>query len=167
MMRQIILIAHNVRSAHNVGSLLRTADGLGIKKVIFSGYTPYPVSKTDVRLPHISQKLESQIHKTALGAEQSVTWEHIDQLSAYLNVLRKTGFEIAALEQTARAVELRSYIPPNKIALVVGNEITGIEHDVLNQIDIHLQIRMLGQKESFNVSIAAGIALYHLRHIAG
>lgn len=166
MKRQIILIAHNIRSAHNVGSLLRTADGLGINKVIFSGYTPYPVSKTDVRLPHISQKLESQIHKTALGAEQSVNWEHIDQLTPYLNGLRKAGFEIAALEQTARAVELCSYIPPNKIALLLGNEITGIELDVLKHVDIHLQIRMLGHKESFNVSIAAGIAMYHLRYTA-
>src|SRR5579885_2599476 len=76
MPRQIVLIAHDLRSTHNIGSLLRTADGLGVEKVFITGYSPYPLMARDDRLPHLAQKLDRDIHKTALGAEQSVAWEH-------------------------------------------------------------------------------------------
>jgi 23S rRNA (guanosine2251-2'-O)-methyltransferase len=161
--RRIILVVHNVRSAHNVGALLRTADGLGIYKVTLSGYTPYPAAAEDDRLPHIAQKTNRSIQKTALGAETSVVWEKIDNIQDYLNHLRSEGYQIAALEQTAASQNLPDFKPPNKLALVVGNEIEGLDTELLNSINIRLQIPMLGAKESFNVAAAAAMALYHLR----
>src|SRR3981081_4176383 len=103
-MRDVILIAHNVRSTYNVASLLRTADGLGVKAVFLTGYTPYPQDPYDERLPYIAQKVDSQIHKTALGAAQSVPWRHSEMLEPLLDDRRGTGFAIVALEQHEHAV---------------------------------------------------------------
>jgi 23S rRNA (guanosine2251-2'-O)-methyltransferase len=163
-MRRIILIIHNVRSAHNVGSLLRTADGLGIERVIISGHSPYPKHPSDVRLPHLAEKTHQHIQKTALGAEVSMDWQYISQIDDALNHLKSEGFVVAALEQTPEAVLLNDYSPPGKIALLVGNEVNGLDTKLLNQVDRHLQIPMLGSKESFNVSVAAAMALYQLRY---
>jgi 23S rRNA (guanosine2251-2'-O)-methyltransferase len=162
-MRQIILIIHNVRSAHNVGSLLRTADGLGVEKVIISGYSPYPESKSDSRLPHLAAKTHRLIQKTALGAETAVVWEHVAKLEARLEQLKSEGYTLAALEQTVAAIDLNEYVPPDKIGLLVGSEIGGVEPALLNITDIHLQIPMFGSKESFNVAVAGAMALYRLR----
>jgi 23S rRNA (guanosine2251-2'-O)-methyltransferase len=162
-MRQIILIAHNVRSTHNVGSLLRTAEGLGVSKVIFTGYTPYPASKQDTRLPHIAHKLHSQIHKTALDAEELVQWEHNDDIFAALGQLRAQGYSLAAIEQAPGAVQLPDFAPPEKLALIVGREVEGVEPEVLASVDTVLEIPMFGKKESFNVVQAAAMALYHCR----
>ena len=162
-MRQIILIIHNVRSAHNVGSLLRTADGLGIEKVIISGISPYPAATADQRLPHIAAKTGRAIAKTSLGAESYTDWQHTDDLAAALDIYKQKGFEIIALEQTPAAVNIREYNPPNKVVLVVGNEISGIDKHALDLADKHLIIPMLGQKESFNVAVAGAMALYQLR----
>src|SRR5881628_920709 len=119
-MRNLILIAHNLRSTHNVGSLLRTADGLGLAKVILTGYTPYPVSTDDERLPHIRQKIDRQIHKTALGAESNPgLWSYVYDIHEALEALRKEGYEIAALEQTAESQKLPDFLPPQRLAIVV------------------------------------------------
>jgi 23S rRNA (guanosine2251-2'-O)-methyltransferase len=161
MPRQLILIAHNLRSTHNVGSLLRTAEGLGVTKVYLSGYTPYPTQPGDSRLPHESAKLTRQIHKTALGAEDSQPWEHINQIEPLISELKQTGYTVAALEQTATAVPLPGYTPPPKLAIIVGREVAGVEPEVLALTDLQLVIPMSGQKESFNVVQAAAMALYH------
>lgn len=161
--RQIVLIIYNVRSAYNVGSLLRTADGLGVKQVIIGGYSPYPKQLSDKRLPHLADKTHHQIQKTALGAEISVKWKYVDSIEDCLEQLQSSGFIIAALEQTAEAIKLNQYSPPQKITLFVGNEVGGLEPEVLKRSDVHLQIPMLGVKESFNVAVAGAIALYHLR----
>lgn len=163
-MRRLILIVHNVRSAHNVGSLLRTAEGLGIEKVILSGYSPYPKFRGDDRLPHLADKTDRQIHKTALGAEQTVLWEHIIDLRTYIDSLIKDGFMIAALEQTAKAVDISSFQPPAKLALIAGNEVEGLDKGLLDSTDVHLMIPMAGSKESFNVSVATSMALYQLKN---
>jgi 23S rRNA (guanosine2251-2'-O)-methyltransferase len=139
-MRQIVLIAHNLRSTHNVGSLLRTADGLGVTSVYLTGYTPYPLAAGDDRLPYIAQKLHKQIAKTALGAENSVAWR---------------------LEQTPHAVPLTEFKPPDKLAMIVGREVEGIEPEILQAAGLAVVIPMSGKKESYNVAIAAAIALYH------
>src|ERR1700733_12048980 len=117
-MRTIVLVAHNLRSCHNIGSLLRTAEGLGISQVILSGYSPYPEMDNDTRLPYIRQKLQHQIHKTALGAELSGIWRHVATFEEGISSLRLEGFTIAALEQTASAKDLPTYAPPEKIAIV-------------------------------------------------
>jgi 23S rRNA (guanosine2251-2'-O)-methyltransferase len=160
---KIILIVHNVRSCHNVGSLLRTAEGLDVEKVYLSGYTPYPEVVDDSRLPHLAHKIDSQIHKTALGAEDSQAWELINDIFQLVKDLKEQGFVIAALEQSANSQALPGYQAPPRLALIVGREVEGIEQEVLALCDVVLEIPMFGQKESFNVVQATAIALYQLR----
>ena len=167
---KIILIAHNLRSCHNVGSLLRTAEGLGVEEVILSGYTPYPMylettAIRDARLPHEATKLHKQIVKTALGAETSQPWQHIDSIKLLLLELKDQGYLLAAIEQATDSTALPSFKPPDKIALLVGREVEGVELDILAQMDTVLEIPMFGSKESFNVVQAAAMALYHCRFI--
>jgi 23S rRNA (guanosine2251-2'-O)-methyltransferase len=166
-MRHIIVIAHNLRSCHNVGSLLRTAEGLGIDKVILSGYTPYPllsrIGHADDRLPHIAAKLDKQIAKTALGAEDSQAWLYESDINSTIDRLRSEGFTIAAIEQTSDSIPLPAYQPPEKLALIIGREVEGIEAEILEMTDAALEIPMYGNKESFNVVQAAAMALYHCR----
>lgn len=164
-MREIILIAHNLRSTHNVGSLLRTAEGLGVQKVILSGYTPHPQHTNDRRLPHEAAKISRAITKTALGAEKLVRWEHHGDILPVLKKLKKQGYTIAAVEQTEHSRELPSYHAPEKIVLLVGREVEGIEPEIVDACDIALEIPMFGKKESYNVVQAAAMALYHCRFI--
>lgn len=161
--RQIIIIANNLRSIHNVGSLLRTADGLGIDKVILCGYTPHPSIPNDTRLPHEAAKIDRQIHKTALGAEESVDWDWQPDILPVIKKLKAEGYQIAALEQTPNSIKLPNFSPPGKMALILGREVEGVEPEVLEMCDISLEIPMFGQKESFNVTQAAAIAMYHIK----
>lgn len=162
MQRKIVVIAHNIRSTHNVGSILRTCDGFGVVKVYFTGYTPCPASEKDERLPHLVEKITKQIHKTALGAEQTVKWEK-GEISEVISKLKEQQFSIVALEQSSISVNLADYRPTKKIALLLGEEVAGVNQDLLNLCDQTIEIPMLGDKESFNVSVAVGIALYHTR----
>lgn len=164
MDRKIVVIAHNIRSTHNVGSLLRTADGMGIEKVCLSGYTPYPALKNDERLPHMASKINSQIKKTALGAELSMEWEYTKDILSLLTSLKKEGYTIAALEQTSRSIALPSFKPPAKIAFILGREVEGLEQYVLDLAELFVEIPMSGKKESYNVVIAAAMAVYHCRY---
>lgn len=159
----IILVAHNLRSCHNVGSLLRTAEGLGIEAVYLTGYTPFPAYVGDTRMPHLSAKITRQIHKTALGAENMVNWQHQPDITLLLASLKTDGYAVAAVEQSPAAVPLPEFAPPQKLAVVVGREVEGIEPEVLVKCDTVLEIPMFGQKESFNVVQAAAMALYHTR----
>ncbi len=163
-MVELVLIAHNLRSAHNVGSLLRTAEGLGVGKVWLSGYSPYPLRATDDRLPHLARKIDSQISKTALGAEQWLPWEHSTDVTSLIAGLKKDGFLIAALEQSAGSIALPAFTVPQKLVIIVGREVEGLETEILQLADQILEIPMLGQKESFNVVQAAAMALYHCRY---
>ena len=161
-MPEIIVLLHNIRSTYNVGSIFRTCEGFGVSKIILSGYTPYPTVPNDDRLPHIAQKLTKQIHKTALGAEGMVPFEQRD--SPDFAGLKAAGYSIIGLEQEARSIMLPDYTPPAKIALLLGEEVEGITDEMRDVCDDLIEIPMKGQKESFNVSIAAGIALYELSH---
>jgi tRNA G18 (ribose-2'-O)-methylase SpoU len=159
-MPEIIVIAHNIRSTHNVGAIFRTAEGFGVKRIILSGYTPYPAVQHDTRLPHIANKLTAQIHKTALGAEEIVPFSHQEQPD--FQQLKSDGYTIVALEQSASSIKLPAYKPPQKIALLLGEEVHGITPEMLHECQDILEIPMVGKKESFNVSVATGIALYAL-----
>lgn len=163
MSRQLIVIAHNIRSTHNVGSLLRTAEGLGIDKVYLTGYTPYPLAPNDSRLPHESAKIDRQITKTALDAEKVQAWEQQDDVFAVITDLKNQGYIVAGLEQTPTAIQLPNYQPPQKLVMILGEEVEGIAPSVLEQTDLQLIIPMFGQKESFNVVQAAAMALYHCK----
>jgi 23S rRNA (guanosine2251-2'-O)-methyltransferase len=162
--RRIIIIAHDMRSAHNVGSLLRTADGFGAR-VYLTGYTPYPAEPKDSRLPHLAAKLTRQIHKTALGTETDHDlWSHEQDVAELLQNLKDNGYEIIGLEQTEDSEKLPDYRPPRKVAILLGREVEGIEPELLKKCDDVVEIPMLGNKESFNVVEAATSALYHCRH---
>ncbi len=156
----IIVIAHNIRSAHNVGSIFRTCEGFGVSKIILSGYSPFPKLPDDPRLPHIESKLTAQIHKSALGAETMVPFEYQEKLD--IKSLKDSGYTVVGLEQDKRSILLPDYAPPNKIALLLGEEVKGLTDDLRDKCDDLIEIPMVGKKESFNVSVAAGIALYSL-----
>ena len=162
-MREIVIIAHNLRSSHNVGSLLRTAEGLSVSRVYLSGYTPYPLAKNDDRLPHIARKVDAQIQKTALGAEKLVKWQHEPDIDKTIHTLQTQGYVIIGLEQTADAVSLPDFRVSPKIAVIIGREVEGIEQAVLDMCDKHVQIPMFGKKESFNVVQASAIFLGYCR----
>ena len=119
--------------------------------------------KKDPRLPYLAQKVDKQIAKTALGAENTQVWEQKTDVRGLLRELRAHGFIVAALEQTSDALNLSTYQPPDKIALIVGREVEGVEPEILKAADLTLFIPMFGQKESFNVTQAAAMALYHCR----
>jgi len=159
-MPKIIVIAHNIRSAHNIGAIFRTAEGFGVSRIIISGYSPYPRTSNDTRLPHIAEKLTSQIHKTALGAENIVPFVYNNYPD--FETLHQEGYTIVGLEQDKRSVLLPEYTPPAKIALLLGEEVEGLTPDLRAICDDLIEIPMKGKKESFNVSVATGIALYGL-----
>lgn len=159
-MSEIIVVAHNIRSTHNVGAIFRTCEGFGVSRIILSGYTPYPTIPNDTRLPHIRDKLTNQIHKTALGAETSVAFDY--ELELNLAYFKNQGYRIVALEQATSSMQLNEYVPPEKLVLLLGEEVHGIEDGLLSQCDDIIEIPMRGLKESFNVSVATGIALYAL-----
>lgn len=162
-MPKIIVIAHNIRSTHNVGSIFRTCDGFGVAKLLLTGYTPYPVVPKDQRLPHLARKITKDIHKTALGAEITVPFEiHPEPPIA---ALKAQGYRVVALEQSKTSVPLVSYRPSERVALILGEEVKGIPASVLKACDDVVEIPMNGSKESFNVSVAAGIALYQLTFV--
>jgi tRNA G18 (ribose-2'-O)-methylase SpoU len=158
MLNSLVLIAHNIRSAHNVGAFLRTADGAGVSKVYLTGYTQVPSSKK-----YLLTKAEKQIQKTALGAEMTTSWEKREDIESLIIDLKAAGFVCYALEQDEKS---KSYtdIPENdKAALIVGNEVEGVEEAVLMLCDAILEIPMHGAKNSLNVSVATGIALYEIQ----
>ncbi|MCA9341310.1 TrmH family RNA methyltransferase [Candidatus Saccharibacteria bacterium] len=162
-MPEITLLAHNIRSTHNVGSILRTAEGFGVKEIICSGYTPYPKLPDDNRLPHMVEKLTRQIHKTSLGAETLVSIRYISDIHTWLEINKKTDRKpVYALEQHTGSKNIRSFRPSQSFALLLGEEVHGIAPDLLEWCDEILEIPMHGKKESFNVSVATGIALFSL-----
>lgn len=159
-MLSIIVIAHNIRSAHNIGAIFRTCEGFGVEQLILSGYSPYPTILGDTRLPHIASRVTQQIHKTALGAETMVPFIYSEHPP--LARLRHDGYMIVGLEQDERSVSLHDFSVSQKTTLILGEEVNGIEAELRQQCDTLIEIPMKGDKESFNVSVATGIALYGL-----
>jgi 23S rRNA (guanosine2251-2'-O)-methyltransferase len=159
----IILVLVDIRSTHNVGSLLRLADCFGVKEVVFTGYTPYPKMPGDKRLPHLADKITNSIHKTALGAEANLPMTVITDINEAMKSLKSRGYQIAAIEQSASSINLADFTLKQPTALLLGNEVTGLPTQILNACDKILEIPQFGKKESLNVSTAAAIALYSLR----
>ncbi len=161
--REIVAVAHNMRSAYNVGALLRIADVFSLSTVYCTGYTPYPEQERDHRSPELIHKLNHKIHKSALGAEHLVRCLHHPGVPALLAELRSAGFTIAGLEIDDRSVTVANYTPPDKIALLLGEETAGIPAKLRGGCDVLLEIPQFGTKGSLNVAVAAGIAFYSLR----
>jgi tRNA G18 (ribose-2'-O)-methylase SpoU len=145
----LVAVLDNIRSAYNVGSMFRTAECAYISKLILCGITAHP--------PH--PKLE----KTALGTTELVPWEYFQNTLEAIKTLKKQGFKIAALEITSRSVPLQNIKPSDfPLALVIGNEVTGVDDSVLTEADMIVEIPLFGEKESLNVAIAFGVAVFLL-----
>ncbi|HLP86395.1 MAG TPA: TrmH family RNA methyltransferase [Candidatus Paceibacterota bacterium] len=152
-----VLILPDIRSAINVGAIFRTADAVGISKIYLTGYTPRPTDKFG--------RIQKDIAKSALGAENFVEWEYKKSLPAIISKLRREGYKIIAIEQDKRAVDYRkvfSKVENKKIAIILGPEVTGLPKNILDKCDIIAEIPMYGKKESLNVSVACGIALFRI-----
>lgn len=164
--RSIILVLNNIRSTYNVGAILRTAEGLGVEKVVYAGYTPR--YDDDSLLPHLRGKLNRQIERSALGAEKMVRQEVATELKEWLAMQKAAGYTLIGLEnnlstdEQVRRMILGEKVLAEKIVLVLGEEVGGIPAEVREQMDYFLEIPMRGRKESFNVSVATGIALWGL-----
>ena len=153
-MREIFLILHNIRSVHNVGSIFRTAEAAGVSKIYLTGYTPAPIDRFG--------RARKDLAKVALAAEKIVPWQKANDISLEINKLKNEGFEIVALEQAKNSIDYRKFRPRFPLALILGNEVSGIPKSILKKCDAVIEIPMKGQKESLNVSVAAGIALFRL-----
>jgi tRNA G18 (ribose-2'-O)-methylase SpoU len=164
-MTEIILVINDIRSTHNVGAILRTSEGMGVNKILISGYTPYPELQNDSRLPHIYNKLTSRISKTSLGAEKMLLIEYCEDIIAELKKLADQDYEIVSLEQSDNSIKIMEYTPKDKLVLILGNELDGVAKEILEISDKVIEIPMLGKKESYNVASSAAIALYHMRFI--
>ena len=165
---ELILVLDNIRSAYNVGAILRTAEGFGVSRVILSGYTPR-VNDANL-LPHLREKLNREIHKTALGAEDMLDINACGDIFSELSKLKKQGWQIGGLENNIKDERLKKLNEDglklkDKVVLVLGEEVQGISRVLYDMIDLFLEIPMMGRKESFNVSVAAGIAMYGLNNI--
>lgn len=150
----MILVLHNIRSVHNVGSIFRTADAAGVSQIILSGYTPTPLDRFN--------NPRKDFAKVSLGAEKIVLWTQVKSLPITIKHLKDEGSVIVALEQDTRSTPLFDYTPPKKLALVLGNEVRGLSAQALKLCDAVVEIPMRGTKESLNVSVAAGIAMFAL-----
>lgn len=160
------LVLHNIRSIYNVGAILRTAEGLGVSEVVFSGYTP---RYDDQRmLPHLREKLNRQIEKSALGAEKMVPQGSVEDLPEWLRQAREEGWTAVGLEnnlapeEEMRKVVLGEQDFSERAVLILGEEVNGIPAEVREECEYFLEIPMRGRKESFNVSVATGMALWGL-----
>lgn len=148
MSKEIQVVCDNIRSLYNVGSIFRTSDALGVSKVWLGGITGTPEQKG--------------VQKVALGAENSVAWEYISQTWRAVEKLKKQGFKIVALELTKDSKNIKLFKPDYPLALIIGNEVSGVSPILLKRCDDIIQIPMKGIKESLNVSVAFGIATYEL-----
>ncbi len=145
-LENFLLILPDIRSAHNVGAMFRTADGAGVDKIYLTGYTPRP--------PH------PRLDKVSLGAEKWMPWEYARQTGRLLKQLKEKGYNIVVLEQTKNSRDIFACKPKFPLALIVGNEKTGVTKAILKHCDVIVHIPMRGKKKNLNVSIAAGIALF-------
>lgn len=160
---RLAVVAHNIRSTHNIGSIFRTCDGFGVDHLYLSGYSPYPRLMRDSRLPHIIERTTNDITKTSLGAEKTVMFSHVSHPQTIIDSHKAHGYEVIALEQHDNSELISEIEFPHKALLVIGEEVGGISQELLSKCTRIVEIPMFGQKESFNVSVATGIALYALR----
>jgi len=144
----VAVLLDNVRSMYNVGAFFRTADGAGVEKLFLCGITARPPKRA--------------ISKTALGAEESVAWEHAAEPIGVVELLRSRGYQIAAVETSLHAVDLFEWQPTFPVCLVFGHEVMGIRPELSRHADVHIRIPMLGRKHSLNVATAGGVVLYEL-----
>ena len=147
-MKNLKIILHNVRSMHNVGAVFRSCDAFGISELLLSGFTPAPP--------------RPEISKAAIGAEKFVEWKQFEDESFLFRQVKNAGYHILGVEQTVNSILLTEFTPPEgkEICLVFGNEVTGVDDEIISHIDEFIEIPQYGHKHSLNVSVAAGVVLY-------
>ena len=159
-MKEKRIILDNIRSAHNVGSIFRSADGAGADKIYLVGPTPTPVDRFGREQP--------EIVKTSLGASQSIPWEHIGESSSVstnealtlITSLKQEGFTVVAVEQASQSISFYDFEVPDKVVYIMGAEVDGVQKELIEAADVVVEIPMKGIKESLNVSVTAGIILF-------
>ena len=149
-----ILILSNIRSAINVGAMFRTADAVGVGKIYLTGVTPSPTDRFG--------RAQKDIAKSALGAETWVPWEYQKSLVPLIRKLKKDGFTIIAIEQDKKSIDYRKVKTSKKVAIIMGPEVEGLDKRILKECDVIAEIPMNGKKESLNVSVACGVALFKI-----
>ena len=147
--RDVVVLAHNIRSLWNIGSLFRSADAFKIRHIYLTGYTAIPP--------------RTEIHKTALGAEEWVLWSKHSDATLVISDLKSKGYTVVSLEISNESTPLHTHRPPEKTCIILGHEILGVTDQLQKLSDAVVHIPMLGKKDSLNVSVAAGIAFYHYR----
>ena len=161
MRKEIYLILHNVRSLYNVGSIFRTSDAAGVKKIYLTGYTSAPIDRFG--------KIRPEIHKTALGAETTIEWQKYKDIGKLITKLREVRLpkgsrtSIVTVEQTPNSLNYKKFKPRYPAVLIFGNEVRGLSKQILKKCDSVIEIPMHGKKESLNVSVSAGIILFSLK----
>ena len=148
--RDIVVVLPDIRSAYNTGSFFRTGDAAGISKIYLSGYTAPP--------PH------RYVAKVALGADEHIPWEYMEETEDVIAQLREEGYQLVAVEQTENSVDYREAQYSDKVALIFGNEIRGVSSEVADLCDIAVELPMAGMKKSLNVAVSGGIMLYALAY---
>ena len=149
-----VLMLHDIRSVYNVGALFRTADAIGITSIILSGYSPTPIDRFGRRRPDMA--------KSALGSEQAIPWEYVDDPLFKIQELKEAGYQIVGVEQDERSVDYKTVEKADRMVFVLGTETTGMIPELVQLCDTVVEIPMNGMKESLNVSVAAGIVLYRI-----
>ncbi|MBP6854730.1 MAG: TrmH family RNA methyltransferase [Candidatus Pacebacteria bacterium] len=153
-MKNKILILDNIRSAENVGAIFRTCDAVGIEEIILSGTTPDPIDRFGRPNPKVA--------KSALGAEKTISWRHANETLVEVEKLKKDGYQIIAIELAENSTDYKKVSPEEKVVFILGSETDGISKNILDISDIIAEIPMQGNKESLNVSVSAGIALFRI-----
>ncbi|MEZ4210095.1 MAG: RNA methyltransferase [Patescibacteria group bacterium] len=148
MQNSLVVIAHNIRSLHNVGAIFRTSEGAGVNKIYLTGYTGIPPRK--------------EISKVALGSEERIPWEQSKNISHLITKLKSEGYQLVSLEQDPRSTDYKAFKPNPKTALLIGNEVRGVSKQLRDKSDSIIELPMHGKRKSLNVSVAFGIAIYEL-----
>lgn len=162
MKTKVHILLPDIRSAYNVGSIFRSADCFGIDKIYLSGTTPTPID----RFGRSISGAQKEISKTALGAEKTVNWQYLDDLNKFFKSIKKENFTIVSIEQDSKSIKLEKFIKEKKkmgvenILIIFGNEVDGINKNILKKSDYIVEIDMKGDKESLNVSVCAGLIMY-------
>lgn len=152
--KEVYILLHDIRSTHNVGSIFRTCDALGINKIYISGYSPTPLDKFN--------RPRKDIAKVALGAEKTIEWEYIANPKKLINEMKKNGVLIVAIEQSEKSIDYKKVKIKYPVLFLVGNEVDGISKPILSLCDVVAEIPMEGEKESLNVSVAFGVSLFRM-----
>jgi 23S rRNA (guanosine2251-2'-O)-methyltransferase len=159
----VVVVLPDIRSSYNIGSIFRTSDATGVSKIYLCGYSPCPADKFN--------RPQKEIAKTALGAEKTIPWEYKKDIKKVIKDLKEEGFTVVAIEQDERSISYKKFFKKSggkkvakvvKVAIIFGNEVEGLPKKILDLCDYIVDIPMLGEKESLNVSVSAGIVLYEL-----